>query len=263
MSGGESKVSTAGTDTLLLDFMRVILAQHELHQSNDIGVKTSNVWLHLDRTAPLFSGLGLQPQSTELQWMLIFKLYREHCTEVSAKYRNGTPLDQAKIPYGYHIDYSELDNEVMLDIVPYKFRMLYDELNGQSTEAASANAQYTCRLWQDDNKLMLAIDGDSFQVARLNEDSDIAKLITKLLSLPHGRPLLANDIAPLDDQFNFNQQLSKNRYKWLKAMLSTASKKSITLQNPSELKQKDIIDLLSEINENYRKPIQEHLGINL
>jgi hypothetical protein len=262
MTGGESQVSTAGTDTLLLDFMRVILAQHDLHKSNEIGVQTNYIWLHLDRTAPLFSALGLTPQSTEVQWMLIFKLYRELCTEVSATFRDGTPLDQAKIPFGYHIDYQNLSDEVMLDIVPYTFRKLFDSLSKQNIQAASADTLYTCRLWQDDNKLMLSFDGDSFQVARLNEDSGIAKMITKLLSLPQGRPLLANDIAPLDDQFDFTQQLSKNRYKWLKAMLSTYGKKSIALQNPSELKREDIISLLSEINEKYRKPIQEHLSIN-
>lgn len=263
MTGGESKVSVADTDILLLDFMRVVLFQHELHQSNEAGVKTNQVWLHLDQTAPLFTALNLVPQTPEVQWMLIFKLYRELCLEATALYRDGTPLDEAKIPMGFHIDYRTLDDEVMLDIIPYTFRKLYDKLANQNTNDAHASDVYVCRLWQDDNKLMLAINGDSFQVARLNEDSGIAKLLTRLLSLPSGRPLLAIEVAPNDNQFDFNQQLSKNHYKWLKAMLSTHGKKSITLQNPSELRRKDIIYLLSEINENYRKQIQEHFNIAL
>lgn len=262
MTGGESKVSTAGTDTLLLDFMRVILAQHELHKSEEIGAQTNNVWLHLDRTASLFTALGLAPQSTEVQWMLIFKLYREMCSDVLAVYKDGTPLDQAKIPFGFHIDYKELSEEVMLDLVPYTFQKLFDKLDAQIHNEKQEAILYDCRLWQEDNKLMLAIDGDSFQVARLHDDSTIGTILTKLVTMPSGRPLHAIDIKPLDDTFDFNQLFSKNQYKWLRAMLTTLTKKSVTMQNPSKLSQHDMMALLSEINEKYRKPIMQHLSLS-
>ncbi|MDB5163953.1 MAG: hypothetical protein JWS12_571 [Candidatus Saccharibacteria bacterium] len=260
MTGGESKVSPADIDTLLLDFMRVLLAQHSLHESEEIGVKTNQVWLHLDQTAPLFTALGLAPQSSEMQWMLIFKLYRELCIDVSAIYRDGTLLNPAKIPMGFHIDYRELSDEVMLDITPYTFQRLFDKLIMETGHVAPAPTEYVCKLWQRDNKLMLSINNEDFQVARPIEGM-VPQLLTQLQKMPSGQPLNAIDFAPLDDDLDFKQLLTKNHYLWLAPMLPVLNKKHIALQNPSVLNRRQIIELVSKINEHYRGKIAAHLGI--
>jgi hypothetical protein len=245
-------------DELLLDFMRVIRAQHQLQASDELQFSSTKIWLHLDQTAPLFVGLGLEPQSKQLQWMLILKLYREFCLDGVESMYQGMLLKESKLFMGYHINYNELDDEVMLDILPGTFKSLYERL-----ERTKLNKpiNYLCRLWQNDNQLLLTINDQNFRVARLNDGSRMAKLIHELQHRPANVPLTAVEFQPLDTGFSFKQELTKNNYGWLEPMLSIFTPKSIALQNPADLTQYQLRLLVSRLNEKYREPILQHLAI--
>lgn len=264
MTGGESAVSTADTDALLLDFMRVIRAQHHLHSSDELGLVSNKVWLNVGASAPLFESLGLKPQPPEVQWMLIVKLFRElYIDEIAGMYKDGTPLNQDKLMHDYSIEYSTLDDEVMIDVLSLPFKTVDERLKASSDIATPPpDRRYSVRLWVDDNKLMLHINDVGFEVGRLNDDNDsmIGKLITKLLSLPQGRILNAIEFAPNRGKLNFKQEIKKNRYGWMMPMFSVAEPRRIALKNPSEFSQDDMRELVTQINAKYRKQIQEHLG---
>jgi hypothetical protein len=265
MTGGESTVSKADLDKLMLDFIRVIRMQWHVNSSEETFMTGNKVWLNLGRTAPLFIALGLKPQQPEVQWMLISKLYKELCLdEVLGMYKNGTPLDQNKLMNDLWIDYSELDDEVMVSILLLPFNEIESRISEADIkpQGGQSVSKYVVRLWPDDNKLMMYINNDGFEVGRLGDDKLITQIMTRLVQLPAGRQLTGNDVAPNRNKLNLKQEIHKNRYGWIFEMLTTSEPRRLAISNPSEFNEDQMRTVLTQINAKYRKPIQQHLGFD-
>lgn len=261
MKGGESEVGTADLSSLLLDFMRVILAQHELFYSEPLDKGNASVRLNLRHVAELYSGLGLKRQLTTVLWILIIKLYRLKCLqEANFHYNGGKGMDVEGF-FNYHFDYKLMDDEVELVLVPDKFLKTLHELGASRTPYSAKPASYTCRLFRRDNRVMIALNDSPFQVAKVNSGSLIEDLLLSLERLPSSEVLSAIDFKPNRTDINFPRILDKYGYRWLKPMLTVCQPKAIAMQNPIDLDVPTVLSMLPEIAEIYRQPLAAYLGI--
>jgi hypothetical protein len=262
MTGGESKVGNADLNSLLLDFMRVISAQHELFYSEPLGISNASVRMNLRHVAELYGGLGLKQQPTSVLWILIVKLYRLQCLQEANFYYNGGKDMDVERFFNYHFDYKLMDDEVELVLVPDRFKATLHELEGSRTAPYSAKpASYTCRLFRRDNRVMLALNDIPFQVAKVNSGSIIEDLLRDLERLPSSEVLSAINFKPSRSDISFPRILDKYGYRWLMPMLTVCQPKAIAIQNPIDLDVPTVLAMLPEIAEIYRQPLAAYLGV--
>lgn len=262
MTGGDSIASSTGIDALLLDFMRVVSSQHRLFYSTGMDSSNASVRMDLRHTANLFHSLGLTKQSTGTQWMLIIKLYRLQCLkEINFHYNGGGDWD-AEGFFNFQFDYGVMDNEVELVLVPDNFEKTLKRLE-QSLAVSVKNptAKFTCKMYIRDNRVFLAIDDVSFQVAKPSSGSMIERLLLDLQRRPSLDILSAIDFQPNDSKFSFVRLIDKYKYRWLIPLLPVYEAKVISIQNPTELDLNQLLSMLPEIAEIYRQPLAHYLGI--
>jgi hypothetical protein len=218
--------------------------------------------LNLLHTANLFESLGIHQQSAGTQWMLIIKLYRLQCLkEINFYYNGGSRMD-LELFLNYHFDYQKMDNEVELVLAPQAFQLVLQRLERSlSNTQTKPPATYRCQLFTRDNRVMIALNDDKFQVARVNSGSMIERLLLKLERLPSSETLTSVEFQPNRNDFSFTRLIDKYDYKWLKTMLPVCEPAVISIQNPAELDMNQLLTMLPEIAENYRQPIARYLGI--
>lgn len=262
MTGGESSVGNSDIDSLVLDFMRALAAQHSLFYGGSLNESNSSLRLNLQYVSELYGGLGLKKQSTGLLWMLIMKLARMGCLrEINCYYNGGKNIDIERF-MNFHFDYKLMDNDVELVLAPLNFNAALQSLEAKhATPRLIKPTQYTCRLFLRDNRVMLAINDLPYQVARVNAGSAVEKLLLKLERRPSSETLTALEFEPNRKDVNFSRMLDKYDYRWLKPMLPICESKVISIQNPIDLDISTLLTMLPDIAENYRHPIAAYLGV--
>lgn len=264
MTGGESEAGSAGINALLLDFMRVIEAQHQLFYGSALDTGNAIVRIDLRHTSRLFDSLGLRTQSVNTQWMMIIKLYRLQCLKAINNFHyNGSGEWDAEGFLNYQFDYNLMDTDIELVLLPERFNgTIKDLTNAQPSLDIKPPATYSCKLHLRDNRVYLVINDHSFQVARPNSGSMIDDLLRQLEKLPSLEPLTAVDFRPGRDDIEFDRMLDKYKCRWLLPMLPVCESKVISIQNPAELELNQLLEILPNIAENYRQPIAQYLGID-
>jgi|GEM_PF-5586461 len=260
MTRGESEVGNADVDALLLAFMKVVLAQHRLFYHDELNESNASVKLNLRYTNNIFEGLGCDKQSVNTQWMLILKLYRTGCIQEFNFYNNQPDMDIESF-LNYRFDYRTVDDEVELVLIPDVFLKIVGKLEQVEPTNSSSSVTYSCRLFLRDNRVMISLNEKKFQVARVNSGSVMEDLFLWFGHRPSMEPLTAMELRPNDKNFSFIRTLDKNKYRWLRVMLSVYEAKTIAIKNPSELSTSDLLAMLPEIAENYRQPIESYLGL--
>lgn len=246
--------------------MNAIIAFKEIQtERRPDGYQPETILYNLDRVNSYFEAQGLPTMPVPLQWELLIKLAQDRVLEFDLIV-DDKPVPSNRL-LGMHNNYKSFSKNVVysaqlsdefMHLYHYLAGTLGDDFQTQTPQAESPNSM-SVSVFERDNKLMLSFGGQVFQAGRLNDGSMIHKLLTKLMTLPSTEPVTAIELFPNHRNVNFRQIIAKSGYSWMEPLLQPYTAKTIGMLKPKQLSAKELNYMASQINENYRKPIEEYL----
>jgi hypothetical protein len=253
------KTLDADTEYLVWQLMNILILQAKLQQALQPSVINVLATKYKpDDSASLFSKLGFETMSVDMQWQAITRMALIGIITGEATYKGRTlPLEDI---YPEVTDFKQLEPTIVVSTDNATFTKYYKELSHKYLK-------YECALIKRGLALLLKINDFEAEIRRFHQDEPLDRLFNYVLINSPSRTVSRGELENTDGHFidkvkNLNSLITNSKLDAIRPFLVVVNKDEIHVEPHIQLSRQELEVLLQKISENLRKPFVAYLAQN-